>query len=53
MAVELNIQNPFVADMLNHWIRLRHHRMEYCKFATEAVVKIGKEVIKMQSEMAS
>ena len=30
LAAELNIQNPLVAAMLEHWIRVRRQRLAYC-----------------------
>ena len=30
LAAELNIQNPLVAAMLEHWIRFRREIMAYC-----------------------
>ena len=30
LAAELNIQNPLVVAMLEHWIKVRGQRLAYC-----------------------
>ena len=54
LAVELNIQNPLVAAMLQHWIKVRNFRLNYCKLATEYTGKLKTELVKLhqlRSEM--